>query len=369
MEIIRHIGAFAYPATIKQRYGYDSERPNLMSRMEYEFVSVASSEVQPDAIVASAGDGGGAIYFKGWLGRLWLPLRDLKDGSEIPIAEYVAGLGRYGRYMSDEGEVDDPMDHQHDRRMSRHPRRDLFAEGDFIDKVEWSGRAASIALHKAACERLLVIDGIVHYRSDGPVWLVERDANVPVMLRMDKPWSRRERYRADTFRADRLESAVEFRCRISGFKRGDSVGEILDVDTNYMTRNDLSHGLDRRLSTSVGVLENQDGYHIRAVSLFSPEALSAWRRLLLELDRYRPFRIEGLKNPIETLADIDVVLPEMDVRSMELSDWDGVEKTSAIFRKAKAFAAWARSLGWSELEVDRPDDSDQVTPDPSIPGI
>lgn len=79
MEIIDLIGAFAYPATVRTRYGH-SKRLNLLGRMKYEIVSVNSSEVDRGAVVAAPPDSGcDRVSFTGWNGRLWRPLSGWMD--------------------------------------------------------------------------------------------------------------------------------------------------------------------------------------------------------------------------------------------------------------------------------------------------
>ena len=268
----------------------------------------------------------------------------------VHVAEYLASLGRYGRYDTPLHETCDPMDHQHDGRMSPHPRKRLVAENDLVDKVEWGGQADATALHLAACERLLVIDGIVHYRSEGPVWQVSCHRQLPVWLQMEKPRAPHDRSYPDTFRADRLEDAMEFGRSFFLKDRPKAWGEILDLDPSYMTRNHLAHGIDNRLATNAeNAFVRREYGAVRAISLFSAEALSSWKRLVLDLDGQRPFSIEGFADPIATLDQIEIVLAELDERSRELADWEAIREIRSFLQEAKPFTAWVQSRGWPEL--------------------
>ncbi len=363
MELIRHTGWFGYPATVKLERGRRYQRQNFLAEMEYEIASVTSSEVQHDAVVAVPGARSKeTVSFTGWDGKLWLPLTNPPEDTPFQISEYLGDLGQYyWRDIPPEEDVHDPLYHQHDPRMSSLSGIQLSVETEFAGTVEWSGKEDAITRHRAACERLLVIDGMVHYRTDGPVWFVSNFRRVvpPVPLVIEKPHRLAKRFVGDTFRADRLEDALEFGHRIFRKSALTARGQILQMDRSYMTRNDLAHGLDRRLSP-IALPWGRDSHSSRAATFLSAQGLRSWRRLTLALDPQRPFFSYGVSDPIAVLADADVVLADMDRKSRPMADFGTIDETRRFFERIKAFAAWARSRGWEEFDAPRLDDGDEA---------
>ena len=60
------------------------------------------------------------------------------------------------------------------------------------------------------------------------------------------------------------------------------------------------------------------------------------------------------------LADVDVVLADMDRKSRPMADFGTIDETRRFFERIKAFAAWARSRGWEEFDAPRLDDADEA---------
>jgi hypothetical protein len=354
MEIIRHSSMFCYPASVIPRRGRRPHRVNLFKEMEYDITSVSSSETQKGAVVVTVREPFmgpvGPISFTGWQGRLWLPLRMPYQSQPVTINEYfdlldanrrVVNMVKIVRQSPRPPAPDDPIDQQHDRRMSPLPvsvkmkSHQRYMSG----KVVWEDEAAALAGHKTACDRLLAVDGTMHYRTDGPVWAVPDESTYRrfTILRVCNHYTS-GKLAAYTFRADRLADAQMF----AALRRGapeQSFGSIIALDPTYMTRDDLAHGLQKRLSTDLT-------YAAPVVLHLPPEVVVSWRRLVDAVDPLRPFQADGVSDPAAALADAEAVLNALKSRVTPSNLASQRERLVRTLNSAREFASFARSRGW-----------------------
>jgi hypothetical protein len=349
MYTVRHVASFVYPAIVVPKGKRLEQRVSMRAPMEYEFTAVEFAEATPNAVVVMTQlrkkDPEIRASYLGWNGRLWRAVEDPETRRPATIDTYLDRLGD----PAHQERFRDPFWFGHDRRIWK-ASDPVLDEANFVGRIVWSDKTDALQRHRSACERLLVVDGVVHQRTDGPVWcyyaqpgIFTPNPNVASFNLRTYQFSLNQfRFYKEniptTFRMDRFADAAEWAEQRK--LRIETRGRIVECDPTFVVRDDLAWALNKELAV--------DFDSAAPVAMRLPaETVAKWQRLVASVHMLRPFYFEGVSNPATVVEDAAAIVEQLDRECLPISLEYRAEWLRAQLANALDVNDFARSRRWA----------------------
>lgn len=329
---VKILGQYLYRADARPQGARNWRRALFAATTEFEITSLSVDEVWKDAMVfLPAGarqpvsltglPSGGLARHAGLNGPLRLEqYRDLLASwasTITPVNPLFPGIERIPlRY--DPIATSPPPDERH--AWPDLDGLDVYVEDTFRGSIGVSDKPAAHARYLDASRHVMLIDGVVHYSSSAPAWLVEGEANEPTTVRLidrlpgfgrmgfHQPEAGKldgERRTIDSvglglFASERLEDAMTWaRSRYPGTKIIQQ-GKLVHADQVHAPADPMAAPVHCVLEDLVSLIEACKN-HLDA------DAFTTWGRLNDHGKRFTPYGAEEvppLPNPLDGLGDI-----------------------------------------------------------------